>query len=172
MSDDRKKPSAVFWLIVAGGVVGLVGAAAIIAAVLMLATGRVPTPLTKHFEAPPVAPVTGTVTLDGKPVKSAIVKFVPLVDSTKGSMRGSTSFDFTDADGKYTLTYAIGGDGKAVMGAVVGLHQVQIQLNDPSGESHVPEKYSTVKSDLKADVKLGMPPLDFALKSEPVEARE
>ena len=29
----------------------------------------------KHFEAPPLAPVSGTVTLDGKPLKQAIVKF-------------------------------------------------------------------------------------------------
>lgn len=172
MSEDRKKPSALFWIIVAIGVAGLVVAVAMTAAFLMLATGQLPSPLTQHFDAPPVAPVAGRVTLDGKPLKHAIVKFVPVADSGQAWMKGSTSFGMTDEDGKFTLTYATDEDGKAVMGAVIGPHQVQIQLNDITGARLIPEKYGTSKSDLKADVKQGIPPLDIALKSEPVEAAQ
>ncbi len=82
---------------------------------------------------------------------------------------GGTSIGLTDADGKFTLTYA---KGNAVMGAEIGPHQVQIQLNDPSGELVIPANYGTPNSDLKADVKIGMPPFDIALKSEPVKTSE
>jgi hypothetical protein len=172
MDEERKKRSAVLWIIVAIGATALVAAGLIMAAFLLFATGRVSSSLTKHVEAPALAPVTGTITLDGKPLKSAIVKFVPVVDPTKGPMRGSTSFGFTDTDGKYTLIYATGDDGKPVMGAVVGPHQVQIQLNDLSGEQSIPARYGASQSDLKADVKQGMPPVDIALKSETVKAPE
>ena len=172
MNDYRKQRSALFWIVVAIGAAALIAAVAITSALLLLATGRVPTPLTKHFEAPARAPVTGTITLDGKPLKSAIVKFVPVVDSTQGALRGATSFGFTDAEGKYTLTYATGDDGKPLMGAVVGPHQVQIQLNDPSGEQRIPARYGTLQSDLKADVKQGMSPVDIALKSESAKSPE
>lgn len=125
----------------------------------------------KHFEGPPLAPVSGTVTLDGKPLNLAIVKFVPLVQGDSGKRAGATSFGFTDAAGKYSLTYATD-DGKPIMGAIIGPHQVQIQLNDPSGTQLVPLRYSTYQSELKADVKKGIGPQDFDLKSEPTEKTE
>ncbi|HEY2250110.1 MAG TPA: hypothetical protein VGH74_03575 [Planctomycetaceae bacterium] len=123
----------------------------------------------KHFEAPPLARVTGTVTLDGKPLKDAIVKFVP--QTTKENYSLGTSFGMTDASGKYDLSYA-NDDGTPIMGAVIGKHQVQIQLNDIGGEQKIPGRYSTFDSELKADVKKGMLPLDFELKSDPVEKTE
>jgi len=123
----------------------------------------------KHFEAPPLARVTGTVTLDGKPLKDAIVKFVPA--TTKDNYSLGTSFGMTDAAGKFELVYA-NDDGKPILGAVIGQHQVQIQLNDVGGEQKLPLKYSTFDSTLKADVKKGMEPLKFELKSDPVEKTE
>lgn len=126
----------------------------------------------KYFvPALPLAPVTGTVTLDGKPLKLAIVKFVPLGKGDEGFKRAGTSFGFTDDNGKYTLTYANDED-KPVMGAVIGPHQVQIQLNDPAGALLIPPRYSTSKSELTADVAKGKPPIDFALKSDPPETTE
>ena len=119
----------------------------------------------------PLAPVTGTVTIDGKPLKSAWVKFVPKFEGPDADKRGTTSVGFTDAEGKYTLTYA-NDDGKPVLGAIIGSHQVQIQLNDPSGAQLIPQIYSTYRSELKADVAKGKGPFDFALKSEPVEKTE
>jgi hypothetical protein len=128
----------------------------------------------KHFEAPPLAPVSGTVTLDGKPLKLAIVKFMPVTEGAAGNegfKRGATSFGFTDADGKYTLTYA-NADGKPVLGALIGKHQVQIQLSDPAGAQLIPARYSTFQSELMVDVAKGKGPTDFPLKSDPVEKTE
>jgi hypothetical protein len=48
--------------------------------------------------------VNGTVTLDGNPLKNAVIRFMPLGD-TKGLGGGAT----TDASGKYTLLNAQGG---------------------------------------------------------------
>jgi hypothetical protein len=125
----------------------------------------------KRMDLPPLAVVSGTVTLDGKPLKAAIVKFIPRFEGPEAYKRGSSSFGFTDADGKYALTYA-NEDGKPIMGAVIGPHQVQIQLNDLGGGQLIPSIYSTSQSELKADVKKGMGPVDFSLKSEPAESVE
>jgi hypothetical protein len=169
MSENRKKRSVLFWIITAIGIASLVLAAAITAAFLLLPTIGMPFSTTKYPEAPSLAPVTGTVTLDGKPLKYAIIKYVPIVDSPpRSTLPAPTSIGITDGDGKYTLTYATE-NGKPVMGAVIGPHQVQIVVNDPSGKQAIPASYSTPKSGLKANVKIGMPPVDFALKSEPAE---
>ena len=61
----------------------------------------------------PLAPVSGTVKLDGQPLADAFVNFQP-----KGGL-GSTGI--TDAEGKYTLS-TIQGE----VGAVVGTHIVSI----------------------------------------------
>jgi hypothetical protein len=171
MSEIRKKRSPLLWIIVAIGVAMLVATTAITAIVfLMMPTGPTSLSMTKHFEAPALAPVTGTVTLDGKPLKHAIVKFVPIVDLTKSPRRGLTSFGITDADGKFEMTYATDADGKPILGAEIGPHQVQIQVNDLTGEQVIAANCGTSKSDLKADVKQGMLPHDIALKSVLVEA--
>jgi hypothetical protein len=55
---------------------------------------------------PPTFPVSGVVTLDGKPVEGVVVTFVPRVTGTVSSATGST-----DAAGKYQLTTFSGNDG-------------------------------------------------------------
>jgi len=54
---------------------------------------------------PPTSPVTGVVTLDGKPVEGANVSFVS--NDTKVQPASGT----TDKDGKYSLTTFRSGDG-------------------------------------------------------------
>ncbi len=52
-------------------------------------------------KAPPkIVPVSGTVTLDGKPLANVEVRFIPTVPGLDGNMVGSA---VTDDDGKYTL---------------------------------------------------------------------
>lgn len=65
---------------------------------------------------PQVAPVEGTVTLDGKPLDKILVEFFPTTN-------GPRSFGETDAQGKFTL---MTDDGKTV-GAVVGNHKVTLK---------------------------------------------
>jgi hypothetical protein len=68
-----------------------------------------------------VAPVSGRVTLDGKPLAKAHVHFAP-IGSRDQVAPGPTSQGQTDADGRYTLTL----DSNRSPGAVVGKHKVYI----------------------------------------------
>jgi hypothetical protein len=51
-------------------------------------------------DLPKLVPVSGTVTLDNKPLSGATVTFVPV-----GSTRGRGCYGGTDADGRYELMY-------------------------------------------------------------------
>jgi hypothetical protein len=66
---------------------------------------------------PEVAPVTGRVQLDGRPLKNADVVFQPIGP-------GSPSYGRTDADGRYELGYKRG-----VPGALLGEHNVSISVS-------------------------------------------
>jgi len=106
---------------------------------------------------PDVAPVTGTVTLDGQPLEGVRVSFIP-----DGS-RGSTGK--TDAQGKYELRFV-----GPQMGAKVGSHTVLITTSESSddtgetSEERVPAKYNA-ESELTAEVKPEAQSIDFALTS-------
>jgi hypothetical protein len=114
-----------------------------------------------------VAPVSGTVTLNGKPLANTSVTFAPL--AVAGAMEpGPSSAGTTDADGRYTLTL-IGKDGR---GAVVGKHKVRISIREESDVSNdnpvkvqqLPMKYNaqtTLEFDVPAD---GSDKADFDLK--------
>jgi hypothetical protein len=112
----------------------------------------------KTLNLPPLAPVSGRITVDGKPLNLAIVEFIP-EDGVK-NLGLSASFGFTDKDGNYSLTYAAD-----VAGAYIGKHQVQIKLNDQTGTQLIAPEYSTSKSTLTADVKKGAPPYNFDIPS-------
>lgn len=114
---------------------------------------------------PELAPVTGTVTLDGEPLAGAQVEFKP--------MRGNPSYGTTDERGRYELRYT-----KDKTGAVVGSHVVRITTQttvvDPEtgAESQVPqrvpERYND-RSGLIRDVAPGEKGnvIVFVLTSEP-----
>jgi hypothetical protein len=68
-----------------------------------------------------VAPVSGTVTLNGKPTAEIAVTFQPL--ATDGSnVPGPAAFGVTGPDGRYTLKLY----GTETTGATVGKNQVRI----------------------------------------------
>lgn len=54
---------------------------------------------------PPTYPVTGTITLQGKPVAGAVITFVPT------GKEGEAASAMSDSDGKYALTTWQAGDG-------------------------------------------------------------
>src|SRR5262245_13292269 len=72
-----------------------------------------------------VAPVSGRVTLDGKPLDKALVTFVPM-GSKENMAPGPTAAGATDADGRYTL----GVDPKTP-GSVVGKCRIFITTIQP-----------------------------------------
>jgi hypothetical protein len=138
-------------------------------------------------------PVTGTVTLDGKPLAGAAVNFTP---ATAG--QGQVAQGQTDESGKFTLS-SVGG-----LGAVPGSYKIGVSklegaaagstlkgdsakaaagaaptgttLSGPGGgpmagppaqpKSAVPAKYvNPDQSGLTAEVKSGMAPITLELKS-------
>jgi hypothetical protein len=138
---------------------------------------------------PQTVAVSGTVTLDGKPVEGATVGFIP-----EGGGRPATGT--TDASGAFTLTTFEPGDG-----AVVGKHSVTVSKVRGSGQQGdqastasgpgpgpgpgamplsgmpeaggvklewiVPKKYSEpANSGLKVEVRSGLEPVKLDLSSK------
>ena len=110
-------------------------------------------------DLPELAPVTGTLTVDGKPYANGFVQF----HSQTGGRPGTSS---TDENGKYEIQYLHG-----VKGARIGINKVEISTEWPDGEPPIGEKdpigeeYNT-KSTLTADVKNEDNVFDFNLESK------
>ncbi|EAQ82117.1 hypothetical protein [Blastopirellula marina] len=68
------------------------------------------------------APVSGTVTIQGKPQANLVVSFLPQADTTEAI--GKASMGVTDADGKFTLQTI---DVEPRTGALIGKHKVVIR---------------------------------------------
>ena len=114
--------------------------------VLLLAGGC------SRSDLPSLAPVSGTVTLDGKPLKQALVTFRP---AKNRASRGRT-----DGEGHYELLYSPGNRG-----AKIGNHTVIISVRtelDPV--ERIPAKYNS-QTTLTREVKEGKNVIDFDLKS-------
>jgi hypothetical protein len=118
---------------------------------------------------PELAPVAGTVTLDGEPLANAQVQFQP-------TSHGPYSVATTNSLGQYVLEYT-----KDRPGAALGTHVVRITTQtttvDESGveiqvPQRVPARYND-RSELLREVKPGENEFNFALTSEPApeEAR-
>ena len=76
------------------------------------------------------APVSGRITLNGKPLAKASVTFAPI--PAQGEQEpGPSSAAITDADGRYTLKL-IGQSGR---GAVIGKHKVMVALMEETPTS-------------------------------------
>ena len=117
-----------------------------------------------------VVPVSGTVTLDEKPMANVHVSFQPIAEGKDNPNPGPGSFGVTDAQGKYELRLF---DSDAP-GAVVGRHRVRLAVNQPdaSAESDliVPVKKVLPASAGDGSIELTVPPegtdkADVALKS-------
>jgi hypothetical protein len=120
---------------------------------------------------PVLVGITGTVTLDGKPVEGASVTFMP-------QFAGQPALGTTDAAGKFTLTTHPHGRG-----AMPGTHKVTVRkvettgfLTDGEGLSggvapegiqetwHTPKRYADPEtSDLTIEVESGMAPVEIEL---------
>lgn len=120
-----------------------------------------------------VAPVSGTVRLDGESVENVKVLFVSL-ERNKDGKQGPVAFAVTDAKGHYTLAHRGGGHGAAVGRNQVWLTTRRIEEKKMAdGETElvevsperIPSKYNT-ETELVVDVPAnGMKNVDFELKS-------
>lgn len=107
--------------------------------------------------------VTGTVTLDGKPLAEAFVEFVP----TGG--QGSTSSGRTDSSGEYELMFSRDVRGASLGPATVRITTRDVSTDDQGNEIWLPEKVPgryNAKSELSVEVKPGSNRFDFDLKSD------
>ncbi len=68
-------------------------------------------------EPPPLVPVSGTVTIGGKPVPSAMVTFYPLFEGFGGEVIAE---GISDAAGRFTLSCPLG------EGVCIGRHKVTV----------------------------------------------
>ena len=83
----------------------------------------------------PLAPVSGVVTLDGRPLEGARISFQPRASGGK-LHAGPPSYGETDADGRFSLHTFYGNDG-----AVVANHRVCISTEkakpNPDGSDNI-----------------------------------
>jgi hypothetical protein len=117
---------------------------------------------------PELAEVSGTVTLDGKPVPNAVLTFIPT--------GGTTSYGMTNAEGKYKMMFT---DTKS--GAMLGTHSVELQVKRYSKDEviemkaagmdattdfvQIPKKYNKPGA-LTAEVKKGKNTINFQLTED------
>jgi hypothetical protein len=110
-------------------------------------------------DTPEMGTVTGTVKMDGKPLKKALITFIPL-DHEKARQSVGT----TDENGDYELKYSL-----RETGAMLGKHKVTISTaglseneysENSGGGEKVPARYN-VNSELTAIVKPGTQTIDF-----------
>jgi hypothetical protein len=99
----------------------------------------------------PMAPVTGAVTLDGKPVPDAVVTLKPSSElHAKGARE---AYGYTDSDGRFTMTT----DGKK--GAAIGKMAVLVGSSDANkplgGKPAKPNSKDPKPKTCEIDVKAG-----------------
>lgn len=106
------------------------------------------------------ANVTGTVTLDGKPLEGAQLEFEP---PRAGKTILPAAYGMTDAAGHYELRRS-GGNGGAP-GAVVGMNTVRISSSE-GGAAKIHPHYSG-DGCFQREVVAGPNVIDFELESKP-----
>ena len=127
----------------------------------------------KNPNLPDCVSVTGTVTLDAKPIEGAVVYFMPT-----GDTRGVDAYGKTDSKGRYSL-----GSRKIGKGTPVGQYKVMICKAAPADGSNpggkdfdpatspsrelIPAKYShRLHTTLTATVEDGGSEIDFDLTTK------
>src|SRR4051794_9588941 len=78
-------------------------------------------------KGPALAPVSGRVMMDGKPLPNATVTFRPLAKDGSSVLE---SVGTTDSDGRYTLKALVSGAAESPAGAMAGKHKVMITQFD------------------------------------------
>ena len=112
-------------------------------------------------DRPPLGRVTGTITLDGRPLAGAGISF-----QQEGF---HPSLGRTDTEGRYTLVYL-----RDVEGAVLGRHEVKIDVipgQEGAPQRRLPDCYHA-RTQLSAEVAKGRHTINWVLYSNPVKAAE
>lgn len=110
------------------------------------------------------ADVTGTVTVDGKPVAGIMLEFEP---ERVGKKILPTAYGMTDAEGRYEVSRVGGPGGKP--GAVVGMNTVRLSAPEGSGSKVHP--YYADQGAFERQVAEGENVFDFEIESRPKAPR-
>ncbi len=102
------------------------------------------------LKLPPLGKVTGTISIDGRPVRNARIEFHPVAAAkVTGGDNLATSMAISDGNGKFVLYY-----GAGIPGAVIGPHIVMISAQDEVGHELVPADWNAA-SQHRFEVKSG-----------------
>jgi hypothetical protein len=106
--------------------------------------------------------VSGTVTLDGKPVPNAFITFDP-------QFEGRPSMAKSDMQGRYELRF-----NSTKWGALIGEHHVRISTEDLTPDDKaipelIPKAYRGTNGFLPVTVKSGKNSIDLELKGSPIK---
>jgi len=102
-----------------------------------------------------IGEVTGTVTLDERPLAGAMITFVPM-DNVK------ESYGYTNEDGHYELVYK-----QDIKGAYIGQHHIRIEtVSEEEPVEKLPVRYNR-QTELTEVVESGVNKIDFDLTSKP-----
>jgi len=120
--------------------------------------------LGSNVKLPPLARVSGKVTLKSQPLAGVVVTFTPIVvkdpadSQKKDSVRSATAL--TDEEGNYELMYMEG-----IRGAVIGQNRVWIDPFSPENYKKVPGAYTSpaTSGDIR-EVKEANSPMNIDLK--------
>ena len=102
-----------------------------------------------------VAPVSGVITIGGKPIEGVKVKMFPVAIDGSKTVKGKMASGITDAQGRYSLVLA---DNNARSGATVGINRVVLSTlvtkrnpDDPAGAylivvpEMIPKKFTSLR---------------------------
>jgi hypothetical protein len=117
----------------------------------------------------PIAPVSGRVTMDGKPLAHALVRFQP-EKRDKDPNVSPDAYGETDEQGNYSLKPVLS-DRDDVDGAVVGLNYVQLSVYDRGDGKRQPRETLPAKYSTDSKLTFEVPPggttsANFDLKSK------
>jgi hypothetical protein len=104
-------------------------------------------------DGPPMAPVSGVITLNGKPKEGLIVTFQPM-GTLDNPEPGRGSYGHTDEEGRFSLA---SDDG--IEGAVIGRHRVRIVTPWNEGAGGFDPEIGSPDGDLSAVTKIEVDPI-------------
>jgi hypothetical protein len=106
---------------------------------------------------PELAPVSGTVTMDGQPLANVLVVL--------RSQQGAVSMSVTDEHGRYQSKYLSRFAGAGLGKTAVEISGLPTSAEDPTPSVTVPPQYNT-QTKLTVDVQKGTNTFDFPLTSK------
>jgi hypothetical protein len=117
--------------------------------------------MSSRLKIPPLGNVTGTITLDGKPLPGAMIYFAPLEPAIAGSKkeRARTSYGIADENGNYKLIYI-----DSTEGAAIGKCRVWLDLVTAEKGQVIPPEYSAGTMMVR-EVKPGSQKIPIEMKS-------